>query len=268
MDELDKILNLDSKDVEDIVSSVLSDTHFNVKEEVQQALTYTRKVSIDDIVPIEYQNKLMEIDSTVSHCFWLIGDIANDLINSVNRDRANRLGKVVTKQDIFEAIGYFCHRTGRSVRYYYECASYFPPEVRQKYDVPFNMFAEARWIKDWELFLTIASDNPMWSMERVRSEYDKLTGDVRKNASAPKEVHDSGAEVRDSGAELPLPEPGEQWEGAQGRFKAVLISKLDHTVDDLRAVLDRIPLPTEVRVRIGNVILEIDDIMLSIRREV
>jgi len=99
-------------------------------------------------------------------------------------------------------------------------------------------------------------------MERVRSEYDKLTGDVRKNASAPKEV-----QVRDSGAELPLPEPGEQWEGAQGRFKAVLISKLDHAVDELRAVLDRIPLPTEMRVRIGQVILEIDDIMLSIRRE-
>lgn len=263
MDELDKILNLDSKDVEDIVSSVLSDTHFNVKEEVQQALTYTRKVSINDIVPEPYQQKLMEIDYTMTQCFWLIGDITNDLINSVNRERANLLGKVVTKQDIFESVGFFCHRTGRSVRYYYECASYFPVAVRQKYDVPFTMFAEARWIKDWELFLTLASDNPMWSMERVRSEYDKLTGDVRKEQGAPKEV-----EVRDSGAELPLPEPGEQWEGAQGRFKAVLLGKLDHTVDDLRQVLDKIPLPTEYRVRIGNLILEIDDIMLGIRREV
>lgn len=261
MDDLDKFLNsVESKEINEIVGSVLADSKFDVRREINEKLPYTRRASINDIVPEEYQQKLMEIDFTMSQCYWLIGDITTDLVNSVNRTRAQELGKLVSKTDIFEAVGFFCHRTARSVRYYYECAHYFPVDVRKRYDVPFSIYSEARWVKDWELMLKIAEENPVWSAERVRAEYYKVLNE--EPPTQPKE--DKGAEVCND--DLPLPE-GEQWEGGQARFKAVLLSKLDHTVDDLRAVLDKIPLPTEIRTRIGEVIIEIQDIDLLIRRE-
>lgn len=258
---IDKFLNTrETKEINEIVGDVLADRTFDIQGEIKDRLTYTRRVSVNDIVPESYQQKLMEIDYTLSQCFWIIGDITKDLVNSVNRQRARELGKVVSKQDIFEAVGFFCHRTGRRVRYYYECAWFFPLEVRQKYDVPFGIFGEARWVKDWEVFLQIAEQNPMWSVERVRAEYYKSLGEEvpvpeHRDKVVDEAVHEDG---------LPLPQEGEQWVGGKDRFQEVLLSKLDHTTSDLRAVLDRIPLPTEIRVRIGNLILEIQNIELEI----
>jgi hypothetical protein len=256
--DIDKITS--SVDVDTVVKEVMKSGNFNPTKEIQNVLPYTRRVSANDIVPEEYQQKLMAIDYTMSQCFWLIGDVCVDLIESVNRQKSKELGKVISKQDIFEAVGLFCHRTGRSTRYYYECARFFSPETRQRYDVPFNVFAEARWVKEWEVLLKIASENPMWGAERVRSEYYKKIGEEPPT----KKITDGGAEMPKE--ELPLPEEGEQWD-AQPRFKAVILSKLDHTIDDLRSVLERLPLPTDIRIRIGDMILEVQDIELQIRRE-
>jgi hypothetical protein len=260
MDELDKILNtVESKEINEIVGEVLNSADFDVKREVSYRLPYTRKASVNDIVPEEYQQKLMEIDFTMSQCYWLIGDICTDLVNSVNRTRARELGKIISKTDIFEAVGFFCHRTSRSVRYYYECAWFFPVEVRQKYEVPFNIYAEARWVKDWELLLQIAEENPIWSAERVRNEYLERTGEK-------KESRESGS--ADSGAEMPADEEENLSEVASAEgYRKVILSELEKTIDKLRQVLDRIPLPTEIRKRIGDVLYEIQDIDMEIRRE-
>lgn len=264
MDELDKILNtVESKEINDIVGSVLADSKFEIKNEMMDKLPYMRKASINDIVPEVYQHKLMEIDLTMSQCYWIIGDIAADLINSVNREKSKQFGKLVSRQDIYEAVGFFCHRTARSVRYYWETAHYFPLEVRQKYDVPFNVYSEARWVKDWELLLQIAEQNPIWSAERVRSEYHKQTGEIR-----PVRLHSEEPSDDVEKEELPLPEAGEKWQGkAQVRFRNTVLSKLEHTVDELREVIVKIPLPESVRSRIMDVILEIQDIELEVRRE-
>lgn len=261
MDELDKILNtVEAVEINDIVKDVLSKGEFDVREEVQSRFAYTRRVSINDIVPEEYQQKLMQIDITMTQCYWLIGDIASDLVGQVNEVRARECGKVVSKQDIFEAVGFFCHRTGRSVRYYYECAWFFPPEVRQRYDVPFNVYAIARWTDNWELVLRLAEENPIWSAERVKEEYYKATQEQIERRPKSENVEDHGAEV-----------PADEEEVQEGypasKYKQVILSKLEHTVDDLRTTVDRIPLPTPIRVRIGEVLLEIQDIQMEIRRE-
>jgi hypothetical protein len=259
---LNEILSTHKDGIDEIVSAVLSDMDFDVKTEIIDKLPYMRKAGINDIVPMEYQNKLMAIDFTMSQCYWMIGDIANDLINSVNRERSFGLGKLVSQQDIFEAVGFFCHRTARTVNYYWNVARYFPIEVRQKHDVPFSMYADARWVEDWELYLRISDENPMFSASRVRAEYYRLIG-----KEEPKDEKIASA-VPDFGAELPLPEEGEKWTGnAQVRFNATVLDNLEHTVDNLRGVLDKIPLPTEIRERIMDIILEINDISMTIRRE-
>lgn len=257
---MEKILNLDeivsSADADEVVNEVLKSGDFNPTREAGSVLPYLRKVSINDIVPLEYQDQLMALDSTLSSCFWQVGDIADILINSVNRERSAELGKLISDTDIFYAIGYFCHRTARTVRRYYECSRYFSPITRAKYNVSYNVYVYARWVSDWELMLRLSDENPQLSAESVRNLYYETIGEkvpVREKA----EVLETGsADIKETGsAEVP-------------KYKAVLLSKLDHTVDDLRSVLDRIPLPTSVRARIGAVLLEISDIMLMIRREV
>ena len=256
---MNKVLNLDQivdsiVDVNEVVEKVLKEGDFKPTRELGSVLPYTKRVGINDIVPEEYQQKLMEIDMTMSQCFWIIGDITTDIIDNVNRERARELGKVVSKTDVFEAVGVFCHRSARSVRHYYECAHYFPVEVRQKYDVPFSIYSLARWVKDWELMLQIAEENPIWPAERVRAEYYKQIGEtppVRERDENEPGV--GGVEVTD--------EPSVS-------YKEMILNKLEHTVDDLRTLLDRIPLPTDVRVRIGDLILEIQNISLDVRREV
>lgn len=259
---MEKILNLDeivgSADADEVVNSVLATGDFNPTKEIQNVLPYTRRVSANDIVPEEYQHKLMEIDFAMSQCYWLIGDICVDLVESVDREKSRQLGKIISKQDIFESVGLFCHRTGRSVRYYYECARFFSPEIRHKYDVPFSVFAEARWVKDWEVLLQIASENPIMGAEKVRAEYYKQTDEEKQKREKPEVLFGAVIEKDNFGSA--------DVEVGETKFKSTLLSKLDHTVDDLREVLVRIPLPTDLRVRIGDVLLEIQNIQMDIRR--
>lgn len=272
--DLDRLLGtVPPAEIDTIVSSVISDEHFDVQREVRQRLPYNRRASINDIISEEYQNRLMEIDYTISNCYWMIGDITNDIINSLNRTRAQELGKVISKTDIYEAVGVFCHRSARQVRYYWECARWFPPEVRRKYNVPFAVFAEARWIDNWELVLKLAEQNPMWSAERVRAEYLKLSGmAVPDEQSADKEgsaVPEVSAEtvVDETGSAIPEVLLDEYRKSGTRESRAVLLSTLERTLDGLRDVLDKMLLPTDIRIRIGEVLLEIQDIGLQIRRE-
>jgi hypothetical protein len=104
----------------------------------------------------------------------------------------------------------------------------------------------------------MAFENPIWGAEKVRAEYYKLL-----NQEVPKRPES----LKSGSAESAIPDSSSADVPIEPRYKEVLLSKLDHSVDALRAVLDRIQLPTEIRIRIGNVILEISDILLTIRRE-
>jgi hypothetical protein len=252
--DLNEILN-SVPDTDEVVKSVLESGEFDPTREIGSALPYTKRVSYSDLIPEPYQQRLMALDWSMSQSYFEIGDITNELINSVNRTRASELGKVVSKTDLYEAVGVFIHRTARSVRYYWEVSHWFPPEVRVRYEVPFNVYAIARWVEKPEVLLQLAVDNPIWTADRVRSEYYRVIGE--EPPVRPQKVG-----VEDSEVESDLPEESE----SSGRFKAVLLSKLDHVTDGLRIVLDRIPLPVSLRKRIGEVLLEIGDIALEIRR--
>jgi len=260
-DLMDKMLNLDdiisTTDTDEVVKSVLESGEFDPTREAGSVLPYLRKVSINDLVPIEYQDQLMALDSTLSSCFWQIGDITDTLINSVNRERSAELGKLVSNTDIFYAVGYFCHRAARTVRSYYENSRFFSPITRAKYNIPYSVYVVARWVKDWELMLKLAEDNPQLTSEAVRNLYYKTIGE---EPNVRQEKSETGSADSAESADEELEE--------SGKYKAVLLAKLDHVVDDLRSVLDRINLPTSVRVRIGEVLLEINEITLTIRREV
>lgn len=263
-DVLDKILNTpEGIDVNEVVESVVK-PDFDLKKEINNKLAYTRKATINDIIPEEYQQKLMAIDTTLNKCFWMIGDITEDLLHSINRERASEAGLYITQQDIFEAVGFFCHRTARSIRHYWEIAHYFPGDIRNKYDASFTAFTEARWVSNWELFLQIADENPMWSVERVRVEYHERTGEERKYR-VEREGHQAVEKE-----EPELPEDGEAWsgDGSKRRFKDVLLGKLERTVDELRYVARKIPMPDDIQMQISDVILDIENISLAIRREI
>lgn len=264
--DLDKILSLpEPQDIDDVIAVALRDGNMDIRKTIETALPYTRRVAMSDIIPEEYQMRLMALDDAMSRCYWEIGDIADEIIKSINTVQMVKTGRYATNKDVFEAIGFFCHRSGRTVRYYHEIARFFPPDMRSKYDVSFAVWGEARWVDRPELVLDIASDNPQWSVEAVRIEYYKQMNQEPPKAIPPK---DDGEPVRDSGAEMPLPEDGEHWTGeAQPRFKRVLLSKLEQTIDDLRQTADRIPLPTSIRTRIGDVLIELQEISLEIRRE-
>jgi hypothetical protein len=235
-------------DIDGIIEDVLKDTQFDANKEAENSWIYNKRVSVNDLVPEEYQQKLMAVDSTLSGCFWIVGDIANELTQSINRIRAQEVGKAVSQKDILEAVGYFCHRTGRSVRHYFECARFFTPDIRKKYDVPFIIYSDARWVDKPELMLQIAADNPQWGASRVRVEYYKTMG-VEPTRRADKETAIEAEE-----------EPEES-----GRYKSVLIAKLEKATDALRDVADKLPLSTQLRIRIGECILELQNIGIEIR---
>lgn len=263
MDELDAILDtVESVEINNIVGEVLKG-EFDVAQHIEDNFPFNKRVSLNEIVPEEYQQRLMAISDTVDKCYFMIGDITDELINSVNRQRSHELGKIITQTDIFLAVGYFCKRTGRSVRYYWVTASYFPLEVRQKYsEVPFNVYAMARWVDNPLDMIQMASVNPQWSAERVRTEYYKSIG---KNPPVREKAEKTGSAI--PGAEVDNESELGEVQGSANYSKTVLVSSLEHTIDGLRTLVDRIPLPINVRSRIGAVLLDIDDLILDIRRE-
>lgn len=249
MDNLDELLNtIPEQDVNEIVEAVLP--QLDIKSELIEKFDRARKVTVNDIVPEELQQRLMQIDITLTQCYWMVGDIVVEIVNSVNRSRVNELGKIVTMDDIYEAVGFFCHRSARSVRYYYEVASYFPQELRDRYELPFNVFAEARYVRDWKLMLEIAHDNQTWSLEHVREEYYRLKSEPvveHVSDSAEEEVHEQERQKNEQ------------------RYKDILLSQLDHVVDRLRSFLLKVEVPNDIGDRITGVLDEIKDIEESVR---
>jgi len=120
------------------------------------------------IVSEEYQNQLMYWRDMFRIGQFNIGDIANDVII----DCAMR-GIAVNHDRIDEAIGSFCGKTGRTVRYYRETAGFFPKEIRRKYDMlPFSHFVFARTMgKRWEEVLDYAAHAPNMTEKGLQAHF-------------------------------------------------------------------------------------------------
>ena len=123
------------------------------------------KISDKDIVPEEYQNRLMYWRDRFTQGCFDIGDMANELI----RRSAERGFKVPDKR-IYKAVSRFCARQPRTIRYYSETSSFFLKEIRDEFDVlPFSFFVFARSCgADWRKVLEHASTQPDISLSALR----------------------------------------------------------------------------------------------------
>jgi hypothetical protein len=113
--------------------------------------------SDNDLVSEEYQNRLMFWRDTFRIGQFDIGDISVEIIVEI----ATR-GIHVNHDRVFAAIGRYCGKSGRTVRYYYETAVFYDRDIRQRYSIlPFSHFVFARTMGDkWQSVLDFALSCP------------------------------------------------------------------------------------------------------------
>lgn len=124
-------------------------------------------VSDSDIVPDETQAELIGWRDAFTSGSFRIGDIANDLVV-----KAAKTGFIVTNMRVYGAVGKFCGRSARTVRYYAEAASFYPRDIRDEFDVlPFAHFVLAKSLGDWRGVLEFALEHPEATMDELRGKY-------------------------------------------------------------------------------------------------
>lgn len=162
--------------------------------------------SYNDIVPDEDQSELIRMAESMTEFSFRIGDIAMRIsreameqgyrLKHLPERRVN--DQFVTQETIDAAVGYFCKREGRTVRYYREVCQFFPQDVRDEFVPPldFSMFVLARSFKDqWRDVLEYAASNPQKSKDAVEEHF--IAKAVAVEGDAPEAVEgDERAEER------------------------------------------------------------------------
>jgi hypothetical protein len=82
------------------------------------------RLSYAQIVPAALQNTLLQLSMAESERCWFIGDTANRLKYTAIVDGAS-----VLLSEVYAAVGYYCRKSSRTVRYYARVARFFPPDV-------------------------------------------------------------------------------------------------------------------------------------------
>lgn len=164
------------------------------------ALNLSTRISIpetltdNDIVPHALQNRLMYWRDVFRMGQFDIGDIAAEVIESV---AARGLG--INQDRVMDATGNFCGKSGRTVRYYYETAVFYPPDVRQEFNIlPFSHFVFARSTGDhWRRVLEYSMVFPGIGEKGLRAEYLRWLRDF-ENFSVAAPTYDPDGVVLDS----------------------------------------------------------------------
>lgn len=187
-------------------------------------------VSDNDIVPDDYQNALLYWRDTFSRGYFAIGDIANELC-----ELSAIKSFPVTQQRIFDAVGKFCGKSGRTVRYYAETSTFYDDIVRSEYEeLPFSHFVFARTIGgDWRSVLDFAKLSPHCSVDYLRREF---CFSDNESVCAQKSV------CYDSDSELDEPENIETEKILERKepkfFRSGALSDLSDLIDRLTELLD------------------------------
>ena len=121
-------------------------------------------ISDSDIVPDAYQAELIQMRESWVKQYFRVGDIANELVQ-----RSVQQNMPVTAIRIYKAIGNFCGKATRTVRYYAENALFFSPDSRDEYGfLPFAFFDLARnYGKAWQEVLEYAALHPAISYDEL-----------------------------------------------------------------------------------------------------
>lgn len=136
-----------------------------MKTDLEQRQIIERKLADSDIVPESYQNVLIQIRDAMTKSYFTIGDISNNLI-IMNSES----GFQITEQRIFDAVGRYVGKSGRTVRYYSETAAFYPESIRTEFEVlPFACFVFARSMNGkWREVLEFAVENIGASLDYIR----------------------------------------------------------------------------------------------------
>lgn len=142
------------------------------------------KYSDSDIVQEEDQNRLMFWRDTFRVGQFDIGDIA-----CKSCDESAKSGMFVTQQRIYDAIGRYCGRSGRTVRYYAETSRFFSIAAREEYDMlPFSHFVLARaWGEHWREVLDYSMAHPGMTEKSICYQFN-VVNDANDRIDAPSEI--------------------------------------------------------------------------------
>ena len=136
-------------------------------------------ISDADLVPDHYQSELIQMRESWVKQYFRVGDIANELVQmSVAKNMP------VSAVRVYKAIGKFCGKATRTIRYYAENAIFFSPDTRDEYGfLPFAFFDLARnYGQMWREVLEYAALHPAMS-------YDELMMAVTSGIIAETGVH-------------------------------------------------------------------------------
>ena len=128
-----------------------------VEKDVRVRATSRVDVRDSDLIPDEIQNLLIYWRDKIKDGYFQIGDVANDMILRAAFD-----GCSVKRDKVYSAVGRFCGKSGRTVRYYAETAAFYPKKVREEYEMlPFGHFVFARTLGEkWTEVLDYAAERP------------------------------------------------------------------------------------------------------------
>ncbi len=137
---------------------------------------HDERVSPNEIVEDEDQAVLRAISERTTAFSFLLGDMVGKYLARAERQgfrvrHVNGRDTFVTQAQVCEALGSFCKRSGRTMRYYYETARFYPQSVRDEFEMlDFSYFVVARSFRDrWREVLEFAAANPQADCETVRA---------------------------------------------------------------------------------------------------
>lgn len=216
--------------------------------------TREEKITDAEIVPDSLQNLLGTICNSNKSNAFTIGDAAGVLIREAEAQgfRNYRIKRTtgqdvfVSQDRIFQAIGHFCGKSGRTVRHYYETARFYPMDVREEFSAlnDFQYFVDAKAFRErWRAVLEYAADNLHLDCESVKQHFLE---ELAESAPAP-DVPDDG--------DVP-PEQATQTIGGMSRL-----------LDVLSGFLKRVRLSPDVRERAVEVLGEMRLLLTEIAQE-
>jgi len=124
-------------------------------------------ISDNDIVPEEDQARLMYWGNMATVAAFDIGDTACKIVSM-----SVETGLQVTAKRVYKAVGRFCSKSARTVRYYAEASAFYPQKIRDEFDVlSFSHFVFARTLDNWREVLEYAAERPQCTVEELRRKF-------------------------------------------------------------------------------------------------
>lgn len=206
-----------------------------------------KKVRGDLLISEEDQAVLIQIRDNIRYNYFAIGDVANKYVVLCSQRK-----KAVLSQAVYDAVGEFVGKSGRTVRYYAEQAAFYHPDTRDRYDIlPFSFFVFARSMGDrnWETILDYCMTKPNKSLAFIR----------RKFLYEPDREAD-----RDGEAEDKIPTDEIHTSSPDGKNISVFLSVMLDLSSRALALSDHLSIPPDAKLKLREAATQIREVLNSI----